>query len=91
MTDREKPQSYDEHIDTLRQEIDQLDAAIIASIRRRTEVSRTIGKLRTEAGGERIVAEREQKIHDHYDELGSVGHTVADAVLELGRGPIERE
>ena len=39
----------------LRQEIDQLDADILAAVQRRTEVSRLIGKARMASGGTRLV------------------------------------
>lgn len=91
MTTPKEPQPYDEHINVLRQEIDRIDTAVIAYIRKRTEVSQEIGRLRTENGGEKIIPEREKKIHDRYSELGPAGHDLAEAVLELGRGPTVHE
>jgi chorismate mutase len=42
-------------IDDLRQEIDRLDAAILEAVKRRTEVSKLIGKARMASGGTRLV------------------------------------
>ena len=49
-------------IDELRQEIDRLDATILEAIKRRTEVSQTIGKARMASGGTRLVHSREMKV-----------------------------
>ena len=38
-------------IDALRDEIDRLDAEILAAVKRRTEVSQAIGKVRMASGG----------------------------------------
>ncbi|HNM10255.1 MAG TPA: chorismate mutase, partial [Mycobacterium sp.] len=40
-------------IDALRQEIDRLDAEILAAVKRRTEVSQEIGRARMASGGTR--------------------------------------
>ncbi|MBA0048226.1 chorismate mutase [Mycobacterium sp. NPDC050853] len=73
-------------IDALRTEIDRLDAEILAAIRRRTEVSQTIGKARMASGGPRLVHSREMKVLERYSELGQEGHTLAMLLLRLGRG-----
>lgn len=73
-------------IDALRQEIDQLDAAILAAVKRRTEVSRAIGQTRMAAGGPRLVHRREMKVLERFSELGQEGHTLAMLLLRLGRG-----
>ena len=44
-------QLSDTDIDALRAEIDRLDAEILAAVRRRTEVSQEIGKVRTASRG----------------------------------------
>lgn len=62
-------------IDELRKEIDRLDAEILAAIKRRTEVSREIGKARMASGGPRLVHSREMKVLERYSELGQEGHT----------------
>ena len=62
-------------IDDLRLEIDELDAAILAAVKRRTEVSRIIGKARMASGGTRLVHSREMKVIDRYSELGPDGRT----------------
>ncbi len=73
-------------IDELRKEIDRLDAEILAVIKRRTEVSREIGKARMASGGPRLVHSREMKVLERFSELGQEGHTLAMLLLRLGRG-----
>ncbi|HTX95151.1 MAG TPA: chorismate mutase [Mycobacterium sp.] len=73
-------------IDDLRNEIDRLDAEILAAVRRRTEVSRAIGKVRMASGGTRLVHSREMKVIERYSELGPEGKDLAILLLRLGRG-----
>jgi chorismate mutase len=73
-------------IDDLRQEIDRLDAEILAAVKRRTEVSQTIGRARMANGGTRLVHSREMKVIERYSELGPEGKDLAMLLLRLGRG-----
>jgi chorismate mutase len=73
-------------IDDLRREIDQLDAAILEAVKRRTEVSKVIGKARMASGGTRLVHSREMKVIERYSELGPEGKDLAMLLLRLGRG-----
>ncbi len=73
-------------IDDLREEIDQLDADILAAVKRRTEVSRLIGKARMASGGTRLVHSREMKVIERYSALGPEGKDLAMLLLRLGRG-----
>jgi chorismate mutase len=73
-------------IDALRVEIDHLDAEILRLVKRRTEVSKTIGKARMAAGGPRIVYSREMAVLARFRELGSEGRDLALLLLRLGRG-----
>jgi chorismate mutase len=74
-------------INDLRLEIDELDAAILAAVKRRTEVSKLIGKARMASGGTRLVHSREMKVIERYsDELGPEGKDLAMLLLRLGRG-----
>jgi chorismate mutase len=73
-------------IDDLRQEIDQLDAEILAKVQRRTEVSKLIGKARMASGGTRLVHSREIKVIERYSALGPEGRELAMLLLRLGRG-----
>jgi chorismate mutase len=73
-------------IDDLRQEIDQLDATILEAVRRRTEVSKLIGKARMASGGTRLVHSRDMKVIERYSELGPEGKDLAMLLLRLGRG-----
>ncbi|OJZ63190.1 chorismate mutase [Mycolicibacterium diernhoferi] len=74
------------NIDDLRLEIDELDAAILAAVKRRTEVSRIIGKARMASGGTKLVHSREMKVIERYSELGPEGKDLAMLLLRLGRG-----
>jgi chorismate mutase len=73
-------------IDDLRREIDALDAAILKAVKRRTEVSKLIGKARMASGGTRLVHSREMKVIERYSELGPEGKDLAMLLLRLGRG-----
>lgn len=73
-------------IAALRQEIDHLDATILAAIQRRTEVSQEIGKARMASGGTRLVHSREMKVIERYSVLGEEGKNLAMLLLRLGRG-----
>ena len=73
-------------IDDLRVEIDQLDTEILAAVKRRTEVSKLIGKARMASGGTRLVHSREMKVIERYSVLGAEGKNLAMLLLRLGRG-----
>lgn len=73
-------------IDTLREEIDRLDAEILALVKRRAEVSKAIGKARMASGGTRLVHSREMKVIERYSELGPDGKDLPILLLRLGRG-----
>lgn len=88
-SDSALPQSEAE-IDKLRLEIDQLDATILAAIKRRSEISRIIGRTRMASGGTRLVHSREMKVLERFSELGQEGHTLAMLLLRLGRGRLGR-
>lgn len=77
-------------ISELREEIDWLDAEILRLVKRRIEVSRTIGAARIAAGGTRIVHNREMDVLARYRELGEEGRQMAMALLNLGRGRLGR-
>jgi chorismate mutase len=73
-------------IDDLRREIDELDSAILAAVKRRTEVSKLIGRARMASGGTRLVHSREMKVIERYSELGPDGKDLAMLLLRMGRG-----
>jgi chorismate mutase len=77
-------------IGELRKEIDWLDAEILRLVKRRAEVSKTIGAARMAAGGTRIVVNREMDVLARYRDLGPEGRKIAMALLALGRGPLGR-
>jgi chorismate mutase len=80
----------DAEISKLREEIDWLDAEILRLVKRRIEISKTIGAARMAAGGPRIVYNREIDVLARYRELGTEGRRLAMALLNLGRGPLGR-
>ena len=60
---------------------------ILDAVKRRTEVSRAIGKTRMGSGGTRLVHTRELAIINQFrEELGPEGPVIANALLQLGRG-----
>jgi chorismate mutase len=78
-------------IDELRKEIDRLDAEILAAVKRRTEVSKLIGKARMASGGTRLVHSREMKVIDRFiAAIGPEGKDLAMILLRLGRGRMGR-
>jgi chorismate mutase len=79
-----------EEIDELRKEIDWLDGEILRLVKRRVEVSKTIGAARMAAGGTKIVYNREMDVLARYRDLGPEGRQLAMALLNLGRGRLGR-
>lgn len=75
-----------EEIPALRQEIDRLDADILALVQRRNEVSRQIGRARMASGGPRIVYSREMAVLGRFADLGAEGRELAMLLLRMGRG-----
>ena len=74
-------------IEKYRAEINRLDKLIIDAVRRRTEVSKAVGKTRMGSGGTRLVHTREvQIINEFRDKLGPEGPAIATALLRMGRG-----
>lgn len=80
----------DAEIAELRKEIDWLDAEIVRLVKRRAEVSKTVGAARMAAGGPRIVVNREMDVLARYRDLGPEGRKIAMALLALGRGQLGR-
>lgn len=74
------------NIEDLREEINRLDTQILAAVKRRTEVSQVIGKVRMASGGTRLVHSREMQVIERYSELGPDGKDLAMLLLRLGRG-----
>lgn len=91
MTDQATPAAdLPTDLDSLRSEIDHLDAEILRLVQRRTAVSKAIGSARMAAGGPRIVHGREMAVLDRYRELGVEGRELALLLLRLGRGRLGR-
>ena len=71
----------DAEIQRYREEINRLDRVILDAIKRRSDISRTIGT--------RLVHTREIAILNEFrDELGEEGPAIASALLRLGRGKL---
>ncbi len=79
----------DSEIQTYRKEIDRLDRLILDAVKRRSEISRAIGKTRMGSGGTKLVHTREVAIINQFrDELGEEGPALAQILLRLGRGKL---
>lgn len=77
----------DAEIQQYREEIDRLDKEILAAVKRRTEISRAIGKTRMGSGGTRLVHAREVAIINQFrEEIGEEGPALAGILLRMGRG-----
>lgn len=75
-----------EEIPDLRIEIDAIDAEILRLIKRRSEISQRIGLARMNAGGPRIVYNREMQVLARFRDLGAEGRELGMILLRLGRG-----
>src|ERR1700740_3723493 len=73
-------------IEEMHHQIDRLDAESLAAVKRRAEVSQTIGRARMASGGTRLVHSREMKVIERYSELGPEGKDLGMLLLRLGRG-----
>jgi chorismate mutase len=74
-------------VETLRGQIDALDAAIVRLVSERAQLSRRIQTARMNAGGTRVELGRERAIVDRYrTRLGGAGSGLAEAVLRVCRG-----
>ena len=75
--------------DELRAEIDRLDAELLALVDQRRQVSARIQQLRMAEGGPRVVHAREADVIARWKAaLGPAGTRIAQALLELSRGPL---
>lgn len=72
-----------------RQQIDALDARIIALVQERVDVSAGIQRARIESGGRRVHLAREMEVLDNYrGRLGRPGTQLAMVLLSLCRGAL---
>ena len=78
-------------IDALRLEIDEIDAALVNLIKRRTAISHAIGTARKSLGGPKIVYSREMAVLEKFRELGPSGTDLGMMLLALGRGQLGRK
>jgi chorismate mutase len=67
-------------------EIDELDAEILAAVRRRAEMSRLMNRARIASGGTCLVHRRDIAVVERYSSLGRDGANLATLLLRLGRG-----
>ena len=79
----------DAEIQKYREEINRLDREILDAVKRRTEISQTIGKTRMSSGGTRLVHTREVAIINQFrEEIGEEGPALAGILLRMGRGKL---
>lgn len=79
----------DAEIQEYRKEIDRMDRVILDAVKRRSEISKAIGKTRMGSGGTRLVHTREVVIINQFRaELGEDGPALAQILLRLGRGKL---
>ena len=78
-------------IESLRLEIDAIDAELVRLIQRRTAISNAIGTARKSLGGPRIVYSREMAILERFRELGPSGTDLGMMLLAMGRGRLGRK
>jgi chorismate mutase len=78
-------------INSLRLEIDEIDAELVRLIQRRTAISQSIGVARKSLGGPRIVYSREMAVLDRFRALGPAGTDLGMLLLSLGRGRLGRK
>lgn len=77
----------DQEIQRYREEIDRMDNIILEAVKRRSEISRAIGRTRMSSGGTKLVHTREVAIINRFrDEIGEEGPALAGIVLRMGRG-----
>lgn len=77
----------DAEIQRYREEINRLDREILDAVKRRSDISKAIGKTRMGSGGTRLVYTRELAIINQFrEELGDEGPALANILLRLGRG-----
>jgi chorismate mutase len=80
-----------EGIDTLRTEIDAIDAELVRLILHRTAISHAIGTARKTLGGPRIVYSREMAVLERFRALGPAGTDLGMLLLAMGRGKLGRK
>jgi chorismate mutase len=78
-------------IDTLRMEIDAVDAELVRLILHRTAISHAIGTARKTLGGPKIVYSREMAILERFRALGPAGTDLGMLLLAMGRGKLGRK
>jgi len=78
-------------IDTLRVEIDAIDAELVRLILHRTAISHAIGTARKTLGGPKIVYSREMAVLERFRALGPAGTDLGMLLLAMGRGKLGRK
>jgi chorismate mutase len=83
------PDDLETLVSVLRDQIDDLDQALLRLVDERRALSRQIQSARVAAGGVRVELSRERQILGTYAEgLGAPGTALATAVLRACRGPL---
>ena len=78
-------------IDTLRVQIDAIDAELVRLILHRTAISHAIGTARKTLGGPKIVYSREMAVLERFRALGPAGTDLGMLLLAMGRGKLGRK
>ncbi|WP_156230310.1 chorismate mutase [Corynebacterium occultum] len=77
----------DAEIQKYREEINRLDDQLLEIVKRRTTISKAVGKTRMGSGGTRLVHTREVAIINRFrEEIGEEGPALAAVLLRMGRG-----
>ena len=79
-------------IEMLREELDELDAEILAAVRRRVEITRRAGLARIGAGLPQVTQHSEMQVLRRFEkELGRDGVSLGMLLLRLGRSGAPRQ
>jgi chorismate mutase len=79
--------SGERYIATMRDRIDEIDAALVSLWHERADLSRRIGAARVASGGTRLVLDREREILDRFHgAIGADGVQLGLLLLRAGRG-----
>jgi chorismate mutase len=75
------------YVATLRNRIDEIDAALVSLWHERADLSRRIGAARVASGGTRLVLDREREVLDRFHgAIGADGVQLGLLLLRAGRG-----
>ena len=79
------PSPAEAELGHLFEQVRELDAQLLAVIKRRAELSQRIGAAAKESGAAREAQTQEMAVLDRFGELGADGNTLAMTLLRIGR------